>query len=293
MDEPRGVESAVTAESKADAAQRRTGFTLIEVLASMGVLLILMLALVRMFDEASTALKKGTTSVSRSAAARAAMEMITQDLEGAVIDRRFQFYSETDTVDDNFDEIYFVTMKRDPEMGTEGDDGRSFQLVHYYVKIQTNTYAGARYLNFQLMRGAVDTDVVKKNTGVDVLSLTKPWGWWRLIPGGDWAPVKVADNIVRFDVYVHDDDGNLIGGGEKGAFDSRYKSNGYPINTPPAFIDVYMQVTSDEAMKMGGLDLISGLTAEGVSILYRESFLLTTRIHPTMASAQVAHPSQY
>ena len=138
---------------------RKTGFTLIEVLASMAILLILMLALVRMFDEASGALKKGTTSVSRNAAARAAMEMITQDLEGAVIDRRFQFYKEAGTTDagrfgSGFDEFYMVTLAGDP-----GTNGYSYHVVRYYVSTVTNSEAGVKYRSFRLMK---DTKSIKK-----------------------------------------------------------------------------------------------------------------------------------
>lgn len=299
---------------------RRTGFTLIEVLASMAILLILMLALVRMFDEASAAMRKGTTSVSRSAAARAALELITRDLEGAVIDRRFQFYKEANAEDNGnhgagFDEFYMVTL------GDAGD-GRSYQLVRYYVDIYTATNAGVKYRGFKLMRGTVDTDVVQKSTGIDVLSTSKPWGWWNQVnkaspPFGIWNNVRVADNVVRFDMYVHNDNGHLIqsGGGWKltnAYYDSGREcalskepvsipaSSTYASNTPPAFFDIYLQITSDDAMKRGGLDLLSGelpwdddLQKEGRSLLYRESFLLTTRIHPSAASAQMAHPSQY
>ena len=53
-------------------------------------------------------------------------------------------------------------------------------------------------------------------------------------------------------------------------------------------------------MRRAGLDLIAAdtgggadLRTEGISILYRESILLVSRIHPTMAGAEIAHPSTY
>ena len=285
------------------------GFTLIEVLASMAVLIVILLALVRLFDEASRAYDEGTTSVSRSAAARAAMEMITRDLEGAVIDRRLQFYKEAQTVFNDFDELFCVTMEGSPE------DGRSYQLVHYYVDTYTATNAGVKYQGFRLMRGAVDTDVVEKKTGIHVLSNTNPWDWWKNIPDnwnpvGIWNPVIVADNIVRFDLYALSNNGNLHSG--HNGWIGGEEINGYyssATSTPPVYMDVYLQVTSDEAMKKGGANLLAEgdpfdrskflnassypLWQEGRSLMYRESSVLVTRVHPTMWAAQIAHPIPY
>jgi prepilin-type N-terminal cleavage/methylation domain-containing protein len=301
----------------------KKGFTMIEVLASMAVLIVILLALVRLFDEASRAYGKGTTSVSRSAAARTAMEMITRDIEGAVIDRDCQFYKEDNTEDTGtptkpgagFDEFFFVTME-----GNQTND-RSYQLVHYYVNRYTATNAGAEYQGFKLMRGAVDTDIVKKKTGINVLSDTNPWDWWKNIPGDVWNPVIVADNIVRFDISIlaYGCDGNLYPMGMvngwklgNGCYSSKQdwipyphcgckpKQKILPGNTPPAYVDIYLQITSDAAMRRGGATFLAGdrsgdntLRQEGRSLMYRESSVLVTRIHPTMWAAQVAHPISY
>ena len=311
-------EPGVNQAARPEASPYRAGFTLIEVLSSMAILLILMLALMRMFEEATAAFKKGTTSVTRSAAARAAMDMITRDLSGAVIDRRFQFYKEANTVDRNFDECYFVTMEGDP------NDSRSYQVVRYYVDIKTNTYAGVKSRNFRLMRGTASAKTVMNNTGIDIMSLNKRYGWWDEInranfPFGAWDSVHVADNVARFDLYVHDENGHLLGNHtgwkagasaydtgrtntlDKAPYDYFGDYPGYEeSNTPPAFVDVYLQVASEDAMRRAGLDLIAAdtgggadLRTEGISILYRESILLVSRIHPTMAGAEIAHPSTY
>ena len=55
---------------------RLRGFTLIEVLASMAVLLILTLALTRMFVSATDITKRGMTSIARNSVGETAMETI-------------------------------------------------------------------------------------------------------------------------------------------------------------------------------------------------------------------------
>ena len=300
--------------------ERKKGFTLIEVLASMTVLIVILLALVRLFDEASRAYDKGTTSVSRSAAARAAMEMITRDLEGAVIDRGCPFYKEDYTVDTGtsskpgfgFNEFFFVTMEGDQ------DDGRSYQLVRYYVKDYTATNAGVEYRCFSLNRATMDSENVRRATGVDLLSLIKPLSsiepriskWWRMVKSGDWDTAVVVDNIIRFNVYINDENGELIQMGNEGWIkeqgyyssdqDWNWRSFYRPAHMPPAYVDIYLQITSDAAMKRGGATFLAGdksgddtLRQEGRSLMYRESSVLVTRIHPTMWAAQVAHPIPY
>jgi prepilin-type N-terminal cleavage/methylation domain-containing protein len=288
------------------------GFTLIEVLVSMAVLVILMLALVRLFDEASGAYRKGTVSVSRNAAARAAMDMIARDFEGVVIDQRIRFYKEGDTVDPSsasvggagFDECCFITMEGDQ------DDGRSYQIMHYYVDIYTNVDAGMKYRGFRLMRGTVDLNVAKAHE-IDALSLSKPFDWWKELttPTNLWHRELVVDNIVRFDINVQGDKGDNIqtrnsGGWIAGQYayssdeTARDKSGNIILapNIPPLCVDVYLQITSDEAMKKGGANLLAvddTLKLEGRSLLFRESSVLVMRIHPPMWAAQVAHPIPY
>ena len=294
----------------------KRGFTLIEVLASMAVLIVILLALVRLFDEASRAYDKGTTSVSRSAAARAAMEMITRDLEGAVIDRGCPFYKEEHTVDTGtaskpgagFDEFFFVTMEGDQ------NDGRSYQMVHYYVDVYTATNAGVKYRGFRLKRDTMDSENVKKATGFDLLSSIKPpLAWWStLATSVYWTRELVVDNIIRFErLYRWMKIGELIQMGSNGwiAMEQGYYSSDEvwnwgpfyrPANTPPAYVDIYLQITSDAAMKKGGATFLAGdesgddtLRQEGRSLMYRESSVLVTRIHSAMWAAQIAHPISY
>ncbi len=296
---------------------RRRAFTLIEVLASMAILMLIMLALVRMFNEAGKAYSQGTISVNRASSARAAMDLITHDLEGMVVDRRLPMYKEADAADPDpgfgFDEIFFVTMQGDQ------DDGRSYQAIHYYVGVETNVVEGVRYRYFRLMRGTANSDIIQRGIKVNLLQTPKPsFDWWSDLesPTNRWTDVMIANNVVRFDIYVHDESGHLIqspGGwvGNRAYVDSSRPCNrsaepsssapsAYPTNIPPAYLDVYFQVASDDTMKRAGITLIQAdvqsnpeLRQTAHSLLYRESNVLITRIYPAMAAGQFAHPLEY
>ena len=109
----------------------RWGFTLIEVLASMAVLVILVLALTRMFVESSDITQRGTTTLMRNSTAETVMETILKDTESMVVNERLPCYIQANAVDPagfGFDDVYFVTTSGDQ------DDDRAYQLRRYYVQ---------------------------------------------------------------------------------------------------------------------------------------------------------------
>ena len=276
-----------------------TGFTLIEVLASMAVLLVVILALMRMFGDASLAYKKGMTTMSRNAAARAALEMVTKDVEGIVVDNRHACYKIANVVDTNYDEIYLVTT------GGDQDDGRAYQLVHYYVSKDYAYYGLETGFLYRLMRATCDLDVAYTNANVMIslneASDVKDRRWWK--KNLAWSSEVVIENVVRFDIYLLDTNNNNIGAGY---FDSCIDSNSYwghnsywsfekwPNDVAPTYFDFYLQVTSDEAMKKAGLVLKEspGLSELARSELYRDSSVLIRRVAP-LQNIQRKHPITY
>lgn len=278
-----------------------TGFTLIEVLASMAVLVVLMLALMRIFNEATASMTRGTTSVTRAATARAAMEIITRDIEGAVVDGRLAMYKEGETFMGNYDRLFLITMSGDP------DDGRAYQMVQYYV---TNS-VDSGYTNFVLKRATRNFDV----SPVDPFDLNQTQKeWWRNLTGFGAGNV-VMDNVVRFDVFICEAGGHhmAVGGGQFGGSGhysstenmqvstpptTKFSGAGYtyPSNTPPAYVEVYLQVTSDDTMKKANFLLLqttADLVRKGYSLLYQDSFVLQSRIVPIMSYAERLHPITY
>ena len=106
---------------------KRRAFTLIEVLASMAVLMILTLALTRMFLSASDITSRGMTSIARNSVGETAMDSILSDLDCMVVNDRIACCKIADTVAGRFDTIYFI--------GTYGDndDDMPYEYFNYFV----------------------------------------------------------------------------------------------------------------------------------------------------------------
>lgn len=269
----------------------------------MAILVVLMLALMRIFNEAASTMSRGTTSVTRAATARAAMEMITRDIEGVVVDGRLAMYKESETFRNNYDRLFMVTMSGDQ------DDGRAYQMVQYYV---TNSVHNG-VTNFVLKRATRNFEV----SPVDPFNPAQAQKeWWRNL-GGFGSGEVVMDNVVRFDVFVCEpgghhmiESGGEMFGGPGGHYASTEDSqvstppttkfNGsayqYPSNLPPAYLEVYLQVTSDDSMKKANYLLLqtdATLIKKGYSLLYQDSFVLQSRIVPIMGYAERLHPISY
>ena len=97
----------------------RAGFTLIEVLAAMAVLVLLVLALTRMFGEAANITKRGTTALMRNSVGETAMDSILQDLDCMIVNERIACAKIAGKVlgggEDDFDTFYCITTSGDQD----------------------------------------------------------------------------------------------------------------------------------------------------------------------------------
>lgn len=263
----------------------KRSFTLIEVLASMAVLVLIMLALLRVFSEATSASTKATVTVVRNAAARTAMQMIRDDLRSSLLDGQIAMYKEADTTDKNYDRIGFVTLSANNDA-----TNRSYSLiqVQYYVLPDVRTNLGTPYTTWVLKRFSRKISEARQ-LGADMYTSAGK-RWWKET-GSFGSGFVICDNIVRFDVWVCNEKGDNLSGIGSSSFGGGqvFDSTAYTMN-PPSYVDIYLQVTSDEAMMRGQLALKSGETDAGNGILYRESDILLTRVTPVMWAAEKAHP---
>lgn len=282
---------------------KRRAFTLIEVLASMAVLMILTLALTRMFISASDITSRGMTSIARNSVGETAMESILQDLDCMVVNERVACCKIADTVEGRFDTIYFI--------GTYGDndDDMPYEYFNYFVSTNIVTNAlGAVYKRFDLVKSRVVMAVGAKNKFYALLPDDKEW--WNLFDKelslSEQDHEVLAENVVGFEVYCQDwstgqdlnSPGTIRWNGGNRTFFSSAKSmsikdkNGHSIvvsNLPPVAFDVKLKITSPEAAMEGGMLLAAGGAdneKRGWELINREASTLFGRAMPMMGATQ-------
>lgn len=279
------------------------GFTLIEVLASMAVLMILTLALTRMFLSASDITARGMTSIARNSVGETAMDSILQDLDCMIVNERIACCKIADTVEDRFDTIYF--------MGTNGDndDDMPYEYFNYFVKpaVVTNSL-GAVYKRFDLVKSRVIMAVGASRKFYALLEDDKEW--WNLFDEklslSEQDHEVLAENVVGFEVYCQDwdsgEDLNSPGTIHWNGKSRTYFSSAKPMkirdktgknitvsNLPPVAFDVKLKITSPEAAEEGGMLLAAGGSdneRRGWELLNREASTLFGRAMPMMGASQ-------
>lgn len=280
---------------------RLRGFTLIEVLASMAVLLILTLALTRMFVSATDITKRGMTSIARNSVGETAMETILQDLDCMVVNERLACCKIANMVEDQFDTLFFI--------GTNGDmdDDMPYEYFKYFVKpaVVTNSL-GAQYKRFDLVKSRVIMAVGAKRKFYALDPEDQEW-WMRFddLSLSEQDHEVLAENVVGFDIYCQDwEDGEDLNSGRirmdgKSYPDAYWSSNPVKVhygegsktvtasNLPPVSFDVKLKLTSPEAAEEGGMLLMDSATERrGWELLNREATTLFGRATPMMSASQ-------
>jgi prepilin-type N-terminal cleavage/methylation domain-containing protein len=270
----------------ADRGGAGRGFTLIEVLASMAVLVVLMLALTRMFVSSANITSRGLTTIARNSVGETAMDSILQDLDCMVVNERIACAKRAGKVlgggEEDFDTFYFI--------GTAGDqdDDLPYEYFKYYVKPQTMTNAlGAVYRRFDLMKARVIMAVGAgaKSGGSFYALRPADTEWWDLFDAETMDDEVVAENVVLFDIYCQRwDTGNdfVTDGNDFYSVDVLAGMS----NIPPVAVDVMLVLTSPEAAVEGGMLIASGDTQGGWKVLHRDSSTLIGRAMPMMGPTQ-------
>jgi len=269
-------------------AKFNRGFTIIEVLASMAVLVLIMLGMARIFPQASKAFQTGVEIADRNAAMQAALDMIIRDIENLVVDNRFGFFKDADVMGGNYDEFYFVSTSE-----SDNKSGRDYLQMRYYVTGDTNTTEIGSYATAILKRW---TREFNSSRGGDPMATNDFWNH-SLVGSYTGEGAELLRNVVRFDVYVagyeaiaHPTSTNLVTNGD----DFDWFDRGANTNQPPKephFIDIYLQVASDAAMKKYSLLKSTGQDTLANDLVNRDSSVLVTRIYPTQMSHEYLLPS--
>ena len=272
----------------------------------MAVLVIIVMFLGRAFNDAATSFRRAATTVERNGAVQIALDRIRADIESMVVNERVACCQLRNTTDPNpgfgYDEVWFVTTQGDQ------DERGSLMFVRYFVESVTNTHMGLEYISFRLWKHWWYYDTLRDHT-IDPLGADREW-WIRVKAEAygetNWLSGDiVAENLVRIDIWMLGNDGNPVGmpvpgmGAPEGGFRSTMDSANYTANQHPAYMDLYLQVTSDETMRQAGriMELNPNPNAserlKARAQMIRDSNVLITRVYPIMSQGQRDHPYTY
>ena len=228
---------------------KKNAFTLIELLASISILMVIVTIVGVVFTESDRAWTLGTNRSDNNLAARAALSMISHDLQYAVADDVLTFATRKDrwaisTFEFDCDETCFVSIQHD-----SSDDNRAAREVFYYVR-----EAPADSRRYELMRGYYSGALL---TAPDDHCYRKRDWYEGSRPGSSRFIVK---NITGFAVYVpNPTDGELTRDYYSAAELAGYADSS---NRVPEYADICIEILPDREARQAA-DLWKRAEASG------------------------------
>lgn len=235
----------------------KAGFSLIELLAAMAILMVIVVMMTTIFSNSDRVWNLGTGRANNCSDGRAAMNLMAHDLEYAVADDILTFAMANDrnslkTYGFTNSEICFVSLEHDiaPDTATNpGESKRTAREVHYYVLEVTNHIYG-------LWRGYYSKEIYDSHTAHCYFNRT----WHKTggasaetgapNPGRPSGGDFLAYNVVGMKVYAP--------GPPSGAPSSVYYSDpkeysrvqdkAFVTNRLPAYVDIFLEVLDESAM---------------------------------------------
>lgn len=210
---------------------RTRGFTIIELLAAMAVLLIMVALLSRVFGSAASTWKAGNKRIESNNTGRSAMEFMARELGGVLVspERPTMLLASdrNDFLGMKSDAISFVSLAHRAEYRS-GKKFRDVQQVRYsvlQVPGQPNRLALYRFVYENFDNGS--------------FSAYEDDDWSAAFDGLEINPGQngsiLADNVRNFEVFIT----------PVGATDPQ-EDYDYLVHGPPATIDIYLEVLAEE-----------------------------------------------
>jgi len=253
------------------------GFTLIEILAAMTVLVFLVLMLTQVYTEGANAWKTGSRNANRNMHARAVMDFMARELSMAAFEYgRSPFTNylgmayNANVTKGNFgleggDEIFFTRLNRT----TSPTVSRSSQLIRYYMSNYLDAF-GNPIVNaplnprfrFRLMRDQFNPDSFRVYENANPNEITNEGLWWMgFSKGRRTNPAlqnELVPNIRTFEVFVYTN--------ELGNSSSDWRSFDTNSFNRLAFLDVYLE-TLDEADAVRAAELATNLGQDNRAVV--------------------------
>lgn len=256
----RGNEEApVAVLSPAGAA---AGFNLLELLIAMTVLVAVVTVACAVFTHSDEAWFRGTGRAANLSAGRAAMDLMTLDLQQAVADSRLTFRVQQDralcaSYGFTNDEVCLVSLQSD-----SSDTNRTAREIAYWVRRETVPYE-----RYQLVRGCHAISNVSDTAGLDNCYFYGDW-FKDLPEGGAGRPSGPDVGVLVDNVAALAFDCPAVTG--------HYDSRDY-TNRLPEYLDVFLEVLDERAARQAN-DLAADPPAQR-DFVERKARRYSTRIN--------------
>lgn len=256
---------------------RRGGFTLIELMAAMVILAIIVLMVGMIFTDADRIWYLGTGRTMNCISGRAAMNLITHDLEHAAADNVLTFVSRPDTGGTTFygcptanDEVCMVSLQHDSD-----DLTRTAREIFYYVK--TNSTAAIPATPGNLMRGYYSAEI---SAAASVSNHCYQRRNWYDPPslGGAGRPGNsrpIVEHVTALSFLAPTNQNGCVGVSFYSTNSYAYAPNYVLRDGLPEYVDVYLEVLDElDADKLSGLD-----ATNRAAFVERNARRYTTRVY--------------
>ncbi len=228
----------------------RGGFTLIELMAAMAILVIITLFVGRIFSDSSKMWKLGTRRVTQSLDGRAVIDFMVREMSSAIADGTLvlaHHMNATNVLGMDSDFIYFVTADQQAR-AAYGDTYREVKMVSYHIKPMQGATNNAMANRFCIVR-----DGRNRFNSNDFQAYTNK-NWWQLsfmTGSGTFSGdhVVLAENVRTMEFWMYDQNGNLVDAPQYTTQGGKtlYLSN---VQGTPGYIEIYIELLGeDDAIK--------------------------------------------
>lgn len=227
-------------------ASSKTGFTVIELLAAMTILIFIVLMMTRIFTDVSESWSVGTRRVQTAAEGRVIMDFIVKELTQAIADDvvTFKTYSGPDDNTDNYipygtnaygsdsDELCYVAGVRPPP----GVSYRNSHQFAYFVAPMLDEYNVEMTNRFRLIRTRKTSSLYSSFNNM-TNSAYRNREWWKtmtrnIVDRGE----TIAENVAGFEVWAYSEQD------QEYAWSYNSARHG---NVLPLWLDIYLELLSD------------------------------------------------
>ena len=225
---------------------KKRAFTLIELLAAVSILVVIVTIVGIIFAESDKAWTTGTQRVQKNMSGRAAINLITHDLQYVLVDDLITMnvgFDRNSPTSDSYDfvnsELTFASLNNDP---TESSDPeRAVREYFYYVRPTTD-------YRYQLMRGYCSGSILSASD--DHCYKNIEW----CLDDDDFDGISrslisaqvVCENVSAFAVYVRDPSISIFDESLPPNMLREYYSYS---NAPPPYLDICLELLSEKAAK--------------------------------------------